>query len=407
MKKTNITYYCIAAIALLSCKGTIEKGNEKGNYPIIDIINCNETTPVTDIIDKDGIEFITSDSVMAIEMADDMNVNGFLFTNFFNTKIPPVFMSRDGSSVNTIGFVGRGPHEFAYPDMLSSCLNGDNEVIIVQRDKMLVDIFDIDGTFKREIHLEDCGIGDNWSNYEAIVLDGYCYLFSVYSNPNYLAWPSPIWCCFDLNDGKIVNQEKAKQKPENETKTGPEFGFIMPKYMAQRYICISPYKDHLIYKEATNDTIYSIDKNGKKPLYVFKTGNSNDGEDILSVLDAIIETKEWILVYGRGKYGTKNYCYNKKSGKLTEMVFQDPGLEFLASFYPYPNSAEGVCHFLNYFYDKKTDSEYLYSDVFVRNIMLEACKKSSIESLVKSAADIESGYDDISGMAVTIRLKNN
>lgn len=404
MKKTNITYYSIVAIALLSCKGTIEKGY----YPIIDIINCNETTPITDIIDKDGIEFITSDSVIVIDMADDMNVNGFLFTNFFSTQMPPIFMSRDGSSVKTIGFVGRGPHEFAYPDMLSSCLNGDDEVIIVQRDKMLVDIFDIDGTFKREIHLEDCGIGSNWWNYEVIALDGYCYLFSLYSNPSDLKWPSPIWCCFDLKNGKLVNQEKAKQKQEDNSTTDTGFYMLVDKYMNCRFLCVSPYKDHLIYRETSNDTIYSIDKNGKKPLYVFNTGNSNNPnyskesvwENVLGVPSAIIETKEWILVYGK-----KNYCYNKKSGKLTEMAFQDPGLEFLASFYSNPNSPGAICHFLNYFYDKKTDSEYLYLDVRFRDMMLEACKKSSIESVVKAAADIESRYDDISGIAVTIRLK--
>lgn len=391
MKIKPALKYLLIAFFLLStysCKRLTSSRSENADVPLIRLSDCTGEVSITDILDTSCVSFVTYDTIMMIGASFDITDNLILFYS------PEGYIVGDhnGKILNSIGHIGRGPHEYFIDDS-KVCFNGDDEVVLFNyNSNPKLDIFSTSGEWKRDVIL-DLKVPriSTLMYYTIACMNGY-FIMCFYSNGTELEG-YPFWLCFDMSSGKQVFSRPSNVKGDY--------------YSTASYSGIQRLSESISYMRVFNDTLFSINEQGAIPKYIIDPGNKRPTKEMLSSKSEqekpsdifcsmqLMETEKWLIFYR--KKDETSYCYNKQTGVLSKLAFLDEWWNYLLT--PYLTGTYAT-HNLSCFSNSGTEYFYFGCDPYRLTEELSGINSGYIK---KRVSEIEKG--DASRVLIKVKIK--
>ena len=391
--KPALKYFLIAFFLLstYSCKRVTSSRSENADVPLIRLSDCTGEVSITDIVDTTGVSFVPYDTALFIGVIKDITDSLILFYS------PEGYIVGDhkGKILNSIGHIGRGPHEY-FMNESSVCFNGDDEVVVISNNsKLKLDIFSTSGEWKRDVIL-DLKVSKvftlTYYQFSIGCVNGH-FIMCFQGNGTELE-DYPFWLCFDMSSGKQVFSRPSNVK-----------GDYYSTAMFTSGIQLSD--ESFNYKRVFNDTLFSINEQGAIPKYIIDPGNKRPTKEMLSSKSEqekpsdifcpipIIETEKWLIMYG--KKDETSYCYNKQTGVLSKLTFLDEWWNYLLT--PYLTGTYAT-HQFSCFSNSGTEYIYFGCDPYRLTEELSGINSGYIK---KRVSEIEKG--DASLVLIKVNIK--
>lgn len=391
MKRRLLSCLSIIAIALLfySCMGNSSNSRTKNSdVPVIRLSDCIGEVSITEITDTSSITFAPYDTALFIGAIMDITDSLLLF--YSNEGY--ILGDHNGNILNSIGHIGRGPHEY-FLDNSKVCFNGNDEVVVLHNNGTLkLDIFSTKGEWKREVEL-DMQVHNLFPLFYYTVGCQKDCLFMLFESNGTEYEECPLGLCFDMSTGKKV--------------------FTIPSDVTGKYFStalhlgIQSFGESFNYMRVFNDTLFSINEQGATQKYIIDPGNKRPTKEMLSSKSEqkkpsdifcpiqIMETGKWLIMYGIKD--ETSYCYNKQTGVLSKLVFLDDCWNYLLS--PYLIGTYSTHQFSCF---SNLETEYLYFGCHPYRLTEDLFGINS-SYIKKRVSEIEKG--DASLVLIKVRLK--
>lgn len=351
-----------------------------------DLINGNNPA-LTRI--ADNIIYIPLDNRVKIRLINDVIMTQHSI--FLSSDEGILKFNREGKIVRRIGNKGRGPGEYTY--CANFTVDKLSETVYVKDRDNLIKVYSKDGTFMRDINLQNTGSGiDLIEFYDSRLFVSY---FLQFGESEY------NWIITDTL-GKIIRKQYRS----------------IPYFTSNWLECSRTYnyQGKLFYWNPYNDTVFSISNDcSYKPSFLIGEGkfrlpasDFDPAEEIthFMLIKSMFETRRFlVLKYSYNRKGNITLVDKKNRNSFLTFVesFEDGGItndiDGGVDFQPVSYYAENEQEYMIGFFNPYKLKNHVYSDDF-KNIMPKYPeKKKQLEGLAGSLSE----YDNPVLMFVTFK----